>query len=398
MGKRPRVFIVATESSGDNYGAAMARQLRDLRPDVEIFGLGGGKMESAGVTLFKNMLEHAAVGLVEVVRSLRFFLDSMDDLVQKAKELQPDVIVLIDAPDFNLRIAPRLKQLDIPIVYYVSPQLWAWREGRVDQIRKYIDRMLVIFPFEVDFYARHGIEARFVGHPLLDIIDHEQIRKRAEGLRHGFKIPAKKKVVGLFPGSRRAEVTRLMPRMLDAAREIIKRRQDVIFLVGCSPWFNPERYKKAIADHEDLPLRAVHGRSYEVMALSDFSLICSGTATVEAAIVGAPFLCTYRMAWASALLAQVLVSYDYACMVNILAGKQVVPELLQHQAEPLTMGLIALESMETGAPRMREELAEVVKTLGGKGASRRAAEQALSVAGLRPVSRPISSEVAALKA
>lgn len=398
MGKRPRVFIVATESSGDNYGAAMARQLRDLRPDVEIFGLGGGKMESAGVTLFKNMLEHAAVGLVEVVRSLRFFLDSMDDLVQKAKELQPDVIVLIDAPDFNLRIAPRLKQLDIPIVYYVSPQLWAWREGRVDQIRKYIDRMLVIFPFEVDFYARHGIEARFVGHPLLDIIDHEQIRKRAEGLRHGFKIPAKKKVVGLFPGSRRAEVTRLMPRMLDAAREIIKRRQDVIFLVGCSPWFNPERYKKAIADHEDLPLRAVHGRSYEVMALSDFSLICSGTATVEAAIVGAPFLCTYRMAWASALLAQVLVSYDYACMVNILAGKQVVPELLQHQAEPLTMGLIALESMETGAPRMREELAEVVKTLGGKGASRRAAEQALSVAGLRPISRPISSEVAALKA
>jgi lipid-A-disaccharide synthase len=398
MGKRPRVFIVATESSGDNYGAALARQLRDLRPDVEIFGLGGGKMESAGVTLFKNMLEHAAVGFVEVVRSLRFFLDTMDDLVQKARELQPDVIVLIDAPDFNLRIAPRLKQLDIPIVYYVSPQLWAWREGRVDQIRKYIDRMLVIFPFEVDFYAKHGIEARFVGHPLLDIIDHEQIRKRAEGLRHGFKIPAKKKVVGLFPGSRRAEVTRLMPRMLDAAREIIKRRQDVIFLVGCSPWFNPDRYKKAIAEHEDLPLRAIHGRSYEVMALSDFSLICSGTATVEAAIVGAPFLCTYRMAWASALLAQLLVSYDYACMVNILAGKQVVPELLQHQAEPLTMGLIALESMETGAPRMREELAEVVKTLGGKGASRRAAEQALSVAGLRPVSRPISSEVAALKA
>jgi lipid-A-disaccharide synthase len=398
MGKRPRVFIVATESSGDNYGAALARQLRDLRPDVEIFGLGGGKMESAGVTLFKNMLEHAAVGFVEVVRSLRFFLDTMDDLVQKARELQPDVIVLIDAPDFNLRIAPRLKQLDIPIVYYVSPQLWAWREGRVDQIRKYIDRMLVIFPFEVDFYAKHGIEARFVGHPLLDIIDHEQIRKRAEGLRHGFKIPAKKKVVGLFPGSRRAEVTRLMPRMLDAAREIIKRRQDVIFLVGCSPWFNPDRYKKAIAEHEDLPLRAIHGRSYEVMALSDFSLICSGTATVEAAIVGAPFLCTYRMAWASALLAQMLVSYDYACMVNILAGKQVVPELLQHQAEPLTMGLIALESMETGAPRMREELAEVVKTLGGKGASRRAAEQALSVAGLRPVSRPISSEVAALKA
>ncbi|MCG3182847.1 MAG: Lipid-A-disaccharide synthase [Planctomycetes bacterium] len=397
MGKRPRVFIVATESSGDNYGAAMARQLRDLRPDVEIFGLGGGKMESAGVTLFKNMLEHAAVGLVEVVRSLRFFLDTMDDLVQKAKELRPDVIVLIDAPDFNLRIAPRLKQLDIPIVYYVSPQLWAWREGRVDQIRKYIDRMLVIFPFEVDFYAKHGIEARFVGHPLLDIIDHEQIKKRAEGLRHGFKIPAKKKVVGLFPGSRRAEVTRLMPRMLDAAREIMARRKDVIFLVGCSPWFNPERYKAAIANHEDLPLRAVHGRSYEVMALSDFSMICSGTATVEAAIVGAPFLCTYRMAWASALLAQVLVSYDYACMVNILAGRQVVPELLQHQAEPLTMGLIALENMETGAPRMREELAEVVKMLGGKGASRRAAEQALTVAGLRPVSRPVSSEVPALK-
>jgi len=397
MGKRPRVFIVATESSGDNYGAAMARQLRDLRPDVEIFGLGGGKMESAGVTLFKNMLEHAAVGLVEVVRSLRFFLDTMDDLVQKAKELRPDVIVLIDAPDFNLRIAPRLKQLDIPIVYYVSPQLWAWREGRVDQIRKYIDRMLVIFPFEVDFYAKHGIEARFVGHPLLDIIDHEQIKKRAEGLRHGFKIPAKKKVVGLFPGSRRAEVTRLMPRMLDAAREIMARRKDVIFLIGCSPWFNPERYKAAIANHEDLPLRAVHGRSYEVMALSDFSMICSGTATVEAAIVGAPFLCTYRMAWASALLAQVLVSYDYACMVNILAGRQVVPELLQHQAEPLTMGLIALENMETGAPRMREELAEVVKMLGGKGASRRAAEQALTVAGLRPVSRPVSSEVPALK-
>lgn len=397
MGKRPRVFIVATESSGDNYGAALARELRDMRPDVELYGLGGGKMESAGVTLFKNMLEHSAVGFVEVVRSLRFFLDTMDDIVNKAKELRPDVVILVDAPDFNLRIAPRIKQLDIPIVYYVSPQLWAWREGRVDQIRKYIDRMLVIFPFEVDFYAKHGIEARFVGHPLLDIIDKEQINKRAEGLRHGFKIPAKKKVVGLFPGSRRAEVSRLMPRMLDAAREIMARRKDVIFLVGCSPWFNPERYKKAIAEHEDLPLRAIHGRSYEVMALADFSMICSGTATVEAAVVGSPFLCTYRMAWASALLAQMLVSYDYACMVNILAERQVVPELLQHQAEPLTMALIALECMETGAPDMRGELAEVVKMLGGKGASRRAAEQALSVGGLRPVSRPVSNEVPALK-
>jgi lipid-A-disaccharide synthase len=397
MGNRPRVFIVATESSGDNYGALLARQLREMRPDVEIYGLGGGKMESAGVTLFKNMLEHAAVGLVEVVRSLRFFLDSMDMVVSKAKELQPDVVILIDSPDFNLRIAPRIKALDLPIVYYVSPQLWAWREGRVDQVRKNVDRMLVIFPFEVDFYAKHGIEARFVGHPLLDLIDHEQIRKRAEGLRHGFKIPTKKKVVGLFPGSRRGEVTRLMPRMLDAAREIIKRRQDVIFLVGCSPWFNPERYKAAISDHEDLPLRAIHGRSHEVMALADFSMICSGTATVEAAVVGAPFLCTYRMAWASALIAQMLVTYEYACMVNILAGKQVVPELLQHQAEPLTMALIALENMETGAVEMKSQLAEVVAKLGGKGASRRAAEQALMVAGLRPVSRPISSEVPVLK-
>ena len=231
---------------------------------------------------------------------------------------------------------------------------------------------------------------------LLDIIDHEQINKRAEALRHGFKIPDSKRVVGLFPGSRRAEVTRLMPRMLDAARVITERRDDVLFLVGCSPWFNPERYKKAIAEHEDLPLRAIHGRSYEVMALSDFSMICSGTATVEAAVVGTPFLCTYRMAWASALLAQLMVNYEHACMVNILAGKQVIPELLQHQAEPLTMGLIALESMETGAPQMRQELAEVVETLGGKGASRRAAEQALSVAGLRPVSRPISTELPAV--
>lgn len=396
MGNRPRVFIIATESSGDNYGAALARQTRELRPDVELYGLGGGKMESAGVNLFKNMLEHSAVGLVEVVRSLRFFLDTMDEVVDRAKELRPDVIVLIDSPDFNLRIAPRLKQLDIPIVYYVSPQLWAWREGRVEQIRKYVDRMLVIFPFEVDFYQQHGVEARFVGHPLLDLIDHDDIRRRAEGLRHGFKIPDRKKVVGLFPGSRRAEVTRLMPRMLDAAREIMARRKDVLFLVGCSPWFTPDRYKKAIRNHEELPLRAVHGRSYEVLALSEFSLICSGTATVEAAIIGSPFLCTYRMAWASAILAGLLVNAEFACMANILAGRQIVPELLQHQAEPLTMGLIALESMETGAPRMREELAEVVKTLGGKGASRRAAEQALSVAGLRPVSRPITSEVPAL--
>lgn len=396
MAKRPVVFIVATESSGDNYGAMMARELRGMRPDIELYGLGGGKMESAGVTLFQNMLEHSVVGLVEVVRSLRYFLDTMDQLIAKAKELKPDVVVLIDSPDFNLRMAPRFKQLDIPVVYYVSPQLWAWREGRVEQIRKFIDRMLVIFPFEVDFYARHGIEARFVGHPLLDLIKHDEVKKRAEGLRHGFKIPQKKKVIGLFPGSRRSEVTRLMPRMLDAAREIMARRKDVIFLVGCSPWFNPDRYKEAIKDHEDLPLRAIHGRSHEVMALADFSLICSGTATVEAAIVGVPFLCTYRMAWASAILAGLLVNTEFACMVNILANRQVVPELLQHQAEPLTMALIALENLETGGQQMRAELAEVVKTLGGKGASQRAAEQVLSVGGLRPTSRPISSEMPAI--
>lgn len=394
MGKGPTVFIIATESSGDNYGALLARQLRDLRPDCQLYGLGGGKMESAGVQLFRNMLEHSAVGFVEVVRSLRFFLDSMDQVVQQAKELRPDIVVLIDSPDFNLRIAPRLKALDIPVVYYVSPQLWAWREGRVEQIRKHVDRMLVIFPFEVDFYARHGVEARFVGHPLLDLIDMDKVRKNAEGLRHGFKIPKKKKVVGLFPGSRRGEITRLMPRMLDAAREIQKRMPDVVFLVGCAPWFNPDRYKASIRDHEDLPLRAIHGRSHEVMALSDFALVCSGTATVEAAIVGAPFLCTYRMAWASALLAGLLVNTEFACMVNILAGRQVVPELLQHQAEPLTMALIALENMQSGAPKMRGELAEVVRSLGGPGASRRAAEQVLATCGLRPVSRPSSAELA----
>lgn len=394
MGKGPTIFIIATESSGDNYGALLARQLRELRPDCRLYGLGGGKMESAGVQLFRNMLEHSAVGFVEVVRSLRFFLDSMDQVVQQAKELRPDIVVLIDSPDFNLRIAPRLKALDIPVVYYVSPQLWAWREGRVEQIRKHVDRMLVIFPFEVDFYARHGIEARFVGHPLLDLIDMDKVRKNAELLRHGFKIPKKKKVVGLFPGSRRGEITRLMPRMLDAAREIQKRMPDVVFLVGCAPWFNPDRYKASIKDHEDLPLRAVHGRSHEVMSLSDFALVCSGTATVEAAIVGAPFLCTYRMAWASALLAGLLVNTEFACMVNILAGRQVVPELLQHQAEPLTMALIALENMQSGAPRMRGELAEVVRSLGGPGASRRAAEQVLATCGLRPVSRPSSAELA----
>lgn len=399
MGKtEPRIFIVATESSGDNYGAMLARQLRELRPDCEIYGLGGGKMESAGVTLFKNMLEHAAVGLVEVVRSLRFFLDTMDMIERKARELEPDVVILVDAPDFNLRIAPKLKKLGLPIMYYVSPQLWAWRESRVEQIRKYVDRMLVIFPFEVGFYAKHGVEARFVGHPLLDIINMDEVKERAEGLRYGFKIPDSHKIVGLFPGSRRAEVTRLMPRMLDAAREIKKRRNDVTFIVGCSPWFNPERYKKAISNHEDLPLRAVHGRSYEVMALSDFSLICSGTATVEAAIVGTPFLCTYRLAWASALLAGLFLNTEYACMVNILAGKEVVPELLQHQAEPLTMALIALEQMETGGHDMRAELAKVVESLGGTGAGRKAAEQVLSLAGLRPIDRPTSATLPAVSA
>jgi len=395
--KGPNIFIIATESSGDNYGSLLARQFREMRPDCNLYGLGGGKMESAGVQLFRNMLEHSAVGLMEVVRSLRFFLDSMDEVVNKAKELQPAVVIFIDSPDFNLRVAPRIKAAGFPTVYYVSPQLWAWREGRVEQIRKHIDRMLVIFPFEVDFYAKHGIEARFVGHPIMDLIDQDKVKKGADMLRNGFKIPKKKRVVGLFPGSRRSEVTRLMPRMLDAAREIMKREPNVIFPVGCSPWFNPDRYSEMIKNHDELPLRAVHGRSHEVMAMSDFALVCSGTATVEAAVVGVPFLCTYRMTWASALLAELLVNYKYACMVNILADKQVVPELLQHQAEPLTMALIALESMESGSPKMRQELAEVVAMLGGKGASQRAAEQALSVAGLRPVSRPISSVVPALQ-
>lgn len=397
MGKQANIFIIATESSGDNYGAMLARQLRAMRPDVNLYGLGGGKMESAGVQLFRNMLEHSAVGLVEVVRSLRFFLQSMDMVAQKARELRPDAVVFIDSPDFNLRVVPRVKALGIPTVYYVSPQLWAWRQGRVEQIRKYVDRMLVIFPFEVDFYAKHGIEARFVGHPLLDMIDVAQAKRGADMLREGFKISRKKRIVGLLPGSRRGEITRLMPRMLDAAREIVKRQPDTLFVVGCAPWFNPDRYKQMIRNHEDLPLRAVHGRSHEVMALADFALVCSGTATVEAAIVGVPMLCTYRMAWASAILAELVVNYEFACMVNILAGKEVIPELLQHQAEPLTMALVALENMESGAPEMRREMAEVVKGLGGKGASERAAEQVLSVAGLRPVSRPISSLVPMLQ-
>jgi lipid-A-disaccharide synthase len=370
------VLIVAGETSGDIHGANLARALRELDPSVRVVGAGGSHMRAAGVEILEDPTAHASIGFVEALKNIHRYATLYRKLQSAFRRLKPDVAVLIDSPDFNLPLAGRAKDHGIPVVYYIGPQLWAWRSGRVKTIKRVVRKMLVIFPFEEKLYRDAGVDVAYVGNPLLD---HEKPVDR-EATRRSFGSP--ELLIGLLPGSRRKQFKALFPVFRDTASLLAKELPGAKFVVACAPTIDP---KPAI----DAGFPTVVDRTPEVMAASDLLLVASGTATLEAGMYGTPMIVSYKLNPLTAYTLGPIVHMhiqDYA-LVNIVAGRRIVPEYYQAKAKPDRLAKEALSILRDPGrlPAMRGDLAELRRKMGAPGASKRAAEHVLAVARERAV-------------
>jgi lipid-A-disaccharide synthase len=359
-----KLCIVAGEASGDLHAAEVVHELKALEPDLALFGIGGDLLAAEGMRLLHHAREMGIVGLFNVLRHLGMFRRIYRDLIEAIKSERPDVVMLVDYPEFNMRVAKECKSLGIPVVYYISPQLWAWRQGRVRHIEKYVGRMIVILPFEEEFYRKHGVPVTYVGHPLLDEL--------AGIERHAKTKPADDEPLrlALMPGSRRGEVSSLLPAMLDAVEVLAKERPVDAFVIQ-APTIHRE---ELLAQMGGRSVRIVSHDGGEALAGAHVALSSSGTATLEAAVLGTPVVVMYRLSRLTYILAKRLVALPHFGLINIVAGEEMVPELIQDDvngeriAAEVRSLLERYDDVQAGLDRVRTRL-------GGQGASRRAAEE-----------------------
>ncbi len=364
------LLIIAGETSGDQHGATMVRVLREDFPDLPIFGVGGEAMRAAGVETLFDVEALNVVGLVEVLAKVPSGLLMARRLLRAARERGARVVVLIDAPGFNLPFARWAKQAGLRVVYYVSPQIWAWRQNRVHKVARRVDKMLTLFPFEVPFYAAAGVDAEYVGHPLLDCLSGLPDRSQAA---QTLGLDAQRPIVALLPGSRRREVELLLEPMLAALSLIRHDLPEVQGVLPVAP--TVAATVQQIVSGFSGTLTVARQQSLTALCAADFALIASGTATLEAGLIGTPMVIVYRVNRLTAWLAKRLLRVPHIGLINIVAERQVVPELLQEAVSPRTMAATALSVLRDSAEarRIRGELTALRATMGEGGSSRRAA-------------------------
>jgi lipid-A-disaccharide synthase len=372
-------MISCGEASGDLYAGALVESLRAIDRSVEVFGFGGGHLHAAGAELVGDHRGFSVTGLVEALSVLPRSWRMLRTLAETARLRRPDVFVAIDFPDFNFRLLPVMHRLGIRVVYYVSPQLWAWRAGRVATIQKYVDRMLVIFPFEAQLYERAGVPVSFVGHPLVDLA--VSSRDRRVWLPE-LGLDPSRPVVALLPGSRPNELTRILPGLVAGAQLVGAQRPDVQWLVARAPSLDDALFAPlATLRATNAVVAVATAASDDVLAACDVAVTASGTATVQAALHGKPMVIVYRLSPLTYRLGRAFVRVNHYGMVNLVAGRAVVPELIQDAFTPAAVAreTISLLTDTARAATMRGDLDEVRRRLGGRGASRRAAEAVLDV-------------------
>ncbi|MGE0040570.1 MAG: lipid-A-disaccharide synthase [Vicinamibacterales bacterium] len=379
-----RVMISCGETSGDLYAGALIDALRAREPGIAVFGFGGPRFAAAGGRLVGDFRGLSVTGLTEAVRVLPETWAMYRRLVEAARAERPGALVLIDYPDFNFRLMAAVRKLGVPIVYYVTPQLWAWRRGRIRTMKAQVDRVLPIFPFEPEIYEREGMDVRFVGHPLVDLAVARQ--PRAAVLAAAGLDPARP-VVALLPGSRTNELHRLVPVLASAVPRIASLVPGAQFLVARAPNLADALY--APFQGVGAPVSLVEGQADDVLASADVVVTASGTATVQAALHGRPMVVVYKLSPLTYRIGRPLVRLEMFSMVNLVAGERVVPELIQDGCTPETVAAEAVSLLTDAdrAARMREGLALVRTRLGGPGASGRAADAVLEVARRAPATR-----------
>ena len=374
-----KIFLIACEASGDLHGAHLAEELRKLEPDLELSGLGGPRMAASGVRILEDMTRISALGLGDVLRQYFTYRAIFYRALAEISRLKPDALILIDSPAFNLRFAKKIRalRLSLPIFYYISPQIWAWRGRRIRTIKKTIDRMFVILPFEVPIYEKAGVPCEFVGHPLLD---HVETTAGRDTLRVRYEIAPNERAVGLFSGSRSSEVWRILPIMLQSAVQLRRLMPQTIFFMSQSPNVPPDHYDRILSRYPEIAVRRIEGHFYDLAAAMDFALVASGTATLETALLGTPFFLLYKASWSTYFLGKHLIRVPYLGLVNLLAGKKVVPEFIQGEARPETIAHeanILLENREL-YEGMKEEFLKVRGQLGERGAGTRTAASVMN--------------------
>lgn len=374
-------MIVAGETSGELYGALLAEELKRKYPDIKILGIGGERMRAAGVELISGIA--SAFGIAEAVSALKKIRQTFKCAEEALLRERPAVIVLIDYPDFNLKLAARARELGIKVLYYVSPQVWAWRKGRVGKIARLVDRMAVILPFEVDIYKETGLECEFVGHPILDEI--REMRRSRRDYKKELGLKEDLPLLSMLPGSRPHEMDRLFPVLLDVVRAFRKEFDGYQFCVPLAPNTNPEDYRQYIDAMRQEGAVISQGDSLKVLAASDLGVIASGTASLQAALLGVPIVVIYKLFPLTYLLGRMIVKVDRMSLVNILTGRDVVMELLQSE---VTVGAIVGElknliTDEGRRQRMLDDYSEVIKMFADKRSSSRVAEMVFELAGLK---------------
>jgi len=366
------ILIIAGEASGDNVGGLLCEEVKKLRPGIELFGLGGNGMMHAGVNLLYHINQLAFLGFWEIIRHIPFMRSVERNLLIETRNRRPALAILIDYPGFNLRFARKLKARRIPILYYVSPQVWAWGDKRIQKIKSLVDKMIVVFEFEKELYSGKGMRVEWYGHPLLDMV---KTRLSSSDFYKKAGLENNQRFLGLFPGSRLQEVERILPVMRDTIKAVRSKGADLTGIVGGVPGIEDSIYRKIIGDDFTL----MKNMTYDIMANADLNLVASGTATLECAILGKPLFVLYKTSPLTYIIAKNLVKIQDIGLVNVVAGKRIVPEFVQSGCNA---DLIAAEISKYSSDRpLREKMAEelkVVRTrLGETGASRKAAESIL---------------------
>lgn len=378
MSNPHHIIIIAGEASGDMHAAHLVEALKAQNPNLTFSGLGGPQMAKAGMELYQDLTKISVVGFFEVLKHFAEFKRLFHLILAKIREIQPAAVILVDYPGFNLRLAQAVKKTtDTKVIYYISPQVWAWKESRVKLIKKYTDRMLVLFPFEKDFYAKHGLDVTFVGHPLLDTL---KVRTDRQELLRSLHLSVEKLTIGLLPGSRKKEIQHLLPAMLEASQILHKEFPKTQFLLMKAPTVDENLLQSYLKDNS-LPLKIVTDATYDGINASDLCLVTSGTATFETTLLQKPMVVVYKTSFFSWILAKWLIKIPYIAMANVMIGKKIIPECIQYDANgsKIAQELKNIFTDEVRIAEMKSELKKVRESLGEGGASARAAREILKI-------------------
>jgi lipid-A-disaccharide synthase len=362
-----RIYIIAGESSGDAHGAALMREIAALIPDVQFFGAGGPQMQKMAANPFLNWTHEAVVGLWDVLVKYGYFRERFHEMFSQIRRIDPAAVIFVDYPGFNMRLAAYLRRKGYAgkLICYISPQVWAWNRGRIPRMAKFLDLMMCIFPFEKPLYEASGLRTEFVGHPLLHELE-----------RHRTGIPRDPALVALLPGSRGREVKRIFPVMLRAATLLGARDRSMRFEASAASETTRKIMQKLLDETETRNVIIGSGRSYELMQRACAGMVASGTATLESTFFRLPFVLIYKVSWFTYLPGRMLIRIDYLGMPNILAGRKIIPEFIQHEAKPhcIADAVWDLYSNSPARAAMLADMDRVIESLGRKGAERRPAE------------------------